>query len=153
MDKMTVRDLMKMVCLHSYQKSLYFAALHNSIIPNKEAYCQSMLKIYTEHHTFSMDDNNVCIGWNSDIYDQKGFIKEADLDNEVKDGYWVYTIFTSTDDILFERFNSKTEAFKHYQQQLKSFKSNRREHFTGVVDALFIDTYTNTFIPSCTTKI
>lgn len=144
---MTVRDLMNIVCLHSYQKAVNYAALYKGITPDKEEYCKEMLEVYTAFHTFGMDDNKVSIGWNFEIYEQKGFINEEDLDSEVKDGYWVYTLFTSTDDILFERFDSKIEAFKHYQQELKSVKANRREDFTGVVDALFIDTYRNTFVP------
>ncbi len=144
---MTVRDLMNMVCLHSYQKAVDYAALYKGTTPDKEAYCKEMFEVYTAFHTFGMDENKVCIGWNFEIYEQKGFISEVDLDSEVKDGYWVYTLFTSTDDILFERFDSKIEAFKHYQQELKSFKSDRREDFTGVVDALYIDTYRKTFVP------
>ena len=147
---MTVNDLMKMVCDHTFGDAEWCHSF------TKEEFYNEFIPRFLKGHTFSMGDDFVSIAWNFDIYQEKGYANEQDLAREVKDGYWVYTIFVSTGGMLFERYDDKTEAFRKYQEELKPLKSNgvnKEGLFTGVVDTMFIDTFRKSYIPKLKTPL
>ncbi len=143
---MTVNDLLKMVCSHSYEELERFCGLTKEELYEK--YIPSLLL----EKVIWMTDDRIAFGWNYDAFQERGLVNEKDLAREVKDGYWVYILFVSSDDMLFLRYDNKAEAFKKYQKELQSFKTEGaagRDAFTGTVDALFIDTYKGKCVPFC----
>lgn len=144
---MTVGDFMKMVCSHSYEELERFCGL------TKEELYEEYLPSLLREKVIWMTEDRIALGWDYEAFQARGLVCDANLDREVKDGYWVYILFVSTEDMLFLRYDNKVEAFKRYQKELQSFKTegvNTRDTFTGTVDALFIDTYKGKCIPMCT---
>lgn len=142
---MTVNDLIKMVCDHCYG-DLKWCCSHT-----KEEFYAEFIPELLKGNTFFMSDDCIDISWDYETYQEKGYVNEQDLAREVKDGYWVYTMFVSTDAIRFDRYDDKMEAFKQYLIKNRSAKADGatwRLYFNGSVDALFIDTYRKKFIPN-----
>lgn len=143
---MTIGDLMKMVCSHSYEELESFCGL------TKEELYEEYLPSLLREKVIWMTEDRIALGWDYDVFQERGLVSAKDLAREVKDGYWVYILFVSTEDMLFLRYENKFEAFKRYQEELQSFKTegvNNRDAFTGTVDTLFIDTYKAKCIPMC----
>lgn len=141
---MTVRDLMEMVCDHCFG-DLKWCQSHT-----KEEFYAKYIPKLLRGNTFTMSDDSISISWDYETFQEKGYVNEQDLAREVKDGYWVYTVFVSTDDIRFDRYDDKVEAFKQYLIENRSAKADGviwRLYFNGSVDALFIDTYRKRCVP------
>ena len=143
---MTVGDFIKMVCSHSYEELEHFCGLTKKEL--YEEYIPSLLR----EKVIWMTEDRIALGWDYEAFQERGLVSDVDLARKVKDGFWVYILFVSTEDMLFLRYDNKVEAFKRYQKELQSFKTdgvNARDTFTGTVDALFIDTYKAKCIPMC----
>lgn len=142
--KVTVLDLLKMVCDHCFG-DLKWCCSHT-----KEEFYAEFIPELLKGNTFGMSDDCISISWDYETYQRQGYVNEHDLSNEVKDGYWVYTVFVSTDAIQFDRYDDKAEAFKKYLIENRSAKADGATwhlYFNGSVDALYIDTYRKRCVP------